>query len=1098
MVPDSSLSNRSQFDDVTADLPTYEKAIISTNLDSQVPQYARTGRSRNSHSSSAKSSFTSGKDMNDNLSKMSTKQWISPPPPPPPPMSKEPDSKIAQSQFLPCPPPRTGVSTSIPSLNSVRLPADGVSPAQDPSIISPRPSSGSETPSLERKLHGSSEVFKSVENSEHDSGRRYSGHFADSNPASQWSMIQVAAWLRLNSFSEEWVITFENLRMEGSKFWDLAVGPTGRGNMVAIIKRVYPELARVCTSRGVVWNQAVAREEGRRLRNLLVRDAEAAVRRWHEEAIVEDRIADTTQGEAFGDDSNSSIVFEGRTSTSRPGTFTPTSHESMPPVKFVGSRRSPKKHGARNHARSADAESGSGTESDDGLFTIAPTAKRGNTAARGPAGQSASKPSLSLGSQMPNVTTFSAGKIESQPEHGTLFGGSLWAVRATPDQILKNLSTLFPDLDAQRNPKHQAETPIRGQIIGAGVNSSVHVGLRVEPLRVIVIKQIRTEQDENTNSSPQGSRKAELMSSLIDKFASAMRFRHRNLVEILGYHRDKGNSYLSLHLEYVSGGTIETCLRTYGRLEESVIRSVTRQLLAALCYLHQSDHSYGEIKAGNILLDLKGVCKLTIPGTVLTGEFLAGAVGGHGAADDIWHLGCIVLEMYSGRRAITLDPNTGIDSKRTPCIPEDIVSRASVEGLDFMADCFTVNRKHRPSGINLSRASRFSAPDPSYNFLKTALFASLGGPPTVAEASNTQHDYTRLLPDIETAAASSAPIDLEELRIFPVDKQYSLGLDSMDRQEPPDHKPHDVFFSAANPAGSRSESPLTDTSEVIQGPIGPAAASASMYAAVSSPRIMTAADIMRKRRERDSRRGDASYTHTGSASQPTPWSTIGASNQDSQSWHQQGGKTISDLKGHLSERFRDKSPPPTRDTRSRQRPSYIKIPPPPPTQGWKMQGPSHFNIPPPPLPPPSQNERPVISATYIPNSDSFGPGVGIPPLHGHPSINDSSVSYEAYYYPSAPGTNKQRYSPPESPVSRISFFEDRSRSPSGMRDEGYQAGGRGGESDEENLPDVDDADSVGSADDADDDEHHDDVADIDALLLDWTTLSTDEVKAVKP
>ena len=84
------------------------------------------------------------------------------------------------------------------------------------------------------------------------------------------------------------------------------------------------------------------------------------------------------------------------------------------------------------------------------------------------------------------------------------------------------------------------------------------------------------------------------------------------------------------------------------------------------------------------------------------------------------------------------------------------------------------------------------------------------------------------------------------------------------------------------------------------------------------------------------------------------------------------------------------------------------IPPPPPLgpnqvasqQNHHNMHPAYRNNQPAPLaipPPPPQNEA-VVSATYIPGGDSFGPGVGIPALYSHQEPNfqrDDSFSYSA-------------------------------------------------------------------------------------------------------
>jgi len=40
-------------------------------------------------------------------------------------------------------------------------------------------------------------------------------------------------------------------------------------------------------------------------------------------------------------------------------------------------------------------------------------------------------------------------------------------------------------------------------------------------------------------------------------------------------------------LEYIPGGSVGSCLRKYGKFEESIVRSQTRQTLEGLAYLHK-------------------------------------------------------------------------------------------------------------------------------------------------------------------------------------------------------------------------------------------------------------------------------------------------------------------------------------------------------------------------------------------------------------------------------------------------------------------------------------------------------------------------------
>jgi mitogen-activated protein kinase kinase kinase len=128
-------------------------------------------------------------------------------------------------------------------------------------------------------------------------------------------------------------------------------------------------------------------------------------------------------------------------------------------------------------------------------------------------------------------------------------------------------------------------------------------------------------------------------------------------------------------LEYVPGGSVAGCLRKHGKFDDQVSRSFTSQILAGLDYLHQNGIIHRDLKADNILVDPSGVCKISDFGiskrtddinengihTSMQGSVFwmapevvqAGRKGeklGYNGKVDIWSLGCVVLEMWAGRR----------------------------------------------------------------------------------------------------------------------------------------------------------------------------------------------------------------------------------------------------------------------------------------------------------------------------------------------------------------------------------------------------------------------------------------------------------------
>ena len=104
---------------------------------------------------------------------------------------------------------------------------------------------------------------------------------------------------------------------------------------------------------------------------------------------------------------------------------------------------------------------------------------------------------------------------------------------------------------------------------------------------------------------------------------------------------------------------------------------------------------------------------------------------GYSAKVDIWSLGCVVLEMFAGRRPWSKEEAIGAIFKlgslnQAPPIPEDVSSVVGPAALSFMYDCFTIDPADRPTAETLLRAP-FCFHDPHYNFFDTELYAKIQG-----------------------------------------------------------------------------------------------------------------------------------------------------------------------------------------------------------------------------------------------------------------------------------------------------------------------------------------------------------------------------------
>ena len=286
----------------------------------------------------------------------------------------------------------------------------------------------------------------------------------------------------------------------------------------------------------------------------------------------------------------------------------------------------------------------------------------------------------------------------------------------------------------------------RGQLIGKGSYGRVYLGINLTTGDFLAVKQVEVNQKA---AGQDKDKMKEMVAALDQEIDTMQHLEHPNIVQYLGCERKEYS--ISIFLEYISGGSVGSCLRKHGKFEESLVSSLTRQTLAGLAYLHQEGVLHRDLKADNILLDTNGTCKISdfgiskktdniygndvtnsMQGSVfwMAPEVIRSQGQGYSAKVDIWSLGCVVLEMFAGRRPWSKEEAIGAIYKlgslnQAPPIPDDVSSSISAEAVAFMLDCFTVDPSERPTAATLLREHPFCRGDPYYNFLDTELHAKL-------------------------------------------------------------------------------------------------------------------------------------------------------------------------------------------------------------------------------------------------------------------------------------------------------------------------------------------------------------------------------------
>ncbi|RDL41927.1 Protein kinase-like (PK-like) [Venustampulla echinocandica] len=265
----------------------------------------------------------------------------------------------------------------------------------------------------------------------------------------------------------------------------------------------------------------------------------------------------------------------------------------------------------------------------------------------------------------------------------------------------------------------------QGQFVGGGTFGSVYAAINLDSGHLMAVKEIRL-QDPSLIPTIAGQIRDEM--SVLEVLD------HPNVVSYYGIevHRDK----VYIFMEFCSGGSLAGLLE-HGRIEdEQVIMVYALQLLEGLGYLHESGIVHRDIKPENILLNHNGVIKyvdfgaakviarqgktLVLAGTggpggervkSMTGtpmymspEVIKGENPGRAGAVDIWSLGCVILEMATGRRPwASLDNEWAIMYNIAQGNPPQLPSpdQLSPQGLDFLKKCFMRDPNMRATAAEL-------------------------------------------------------------------------------------------------------------------------------------------------------------------------------------------------------------------------------------------------------------------------------------------------------------------------------------------------------------------------------------------------------------
>ncbi|KAJ2927143.1 hypothetical protein H1R20_g9928, partial [Candolleomyces eurysporus] len=262
---------------------------------------------------------------------------------------------------------------------------------------------------------------------------------------------------------------------------------------------------------------------------------------------------------------------------------------------------------------------------------------------------------------------------------------------------------------------------VRGELIGKGTYGRVYLALNATTGEMMAVKQVESPKTPSDNSD---DRQAAVVQAFKMESETLKDLDHPHIVQYLGFEETPTN--LSMFFEYVPGGSIGSWLYKHGKFSEDVTRSFTGQILSGLEYLHSKGIIHRDLKADNILVEMSGICKISdfgiskrtddtdgsaftaMQGTIfwMAPEVINTQKKGYNSKIDIWGVGCVVFEMWGGRRPWSGQEMIAVmfqlySAKLPPPVPDDVILSELAD--DFRLKCFAINPDERPSAAELRK-----------------------------------------------------------------------------------------------------------------------------------------------------------------------------------------------------------------------------------------------------------------------------------------------------------------------------------------------------------------------------------------------------------
>ena len=220
-------------------------------------------------------------------------------------------------------------------------------------------------------------------------------------------------------------------------------------------------------------------------------------------------------------------------------------------------------------------------------------------------------------------------------------------------------------------------------------------------------------------------------SAFLERFLAEVRtarqVSHPNVCRVYDVDEVAGRNFISM--EYVDGEDLATLLRRIGRLPPAKALEIAQQLCSGLAAAHAQGVLHRDLKPSNIMIDGHGRARiadfgLAVPATDTAAAEFSGTpaymapeqLAGQGASvrSDIYSLGLVLYELYTGKRAIegaTLADLRRAHSEHQPTAPSLLASEIDPVVERAILRCLEKEPAKRPASA-LQLAASLPGGDP--------------------------------------------------------------------------------------------------------------------------------------------------------------------------------------------------------------------------------------------------------------------------------------------------------------------------------------------------------------------------------------------------